>query len=248
MDNISLKGENYIKSSKIAAELGYTTDYVGQLCRGGLVAATLVGRTWYVSEKSIKEHKKNRYRSNQAKSFTAIRKLVEDHKDKRSDNLMNRTVSVAAYEEDSEPLLPRIEKVVQKIAYYENESVSEELEESSVSVKIRKPEPKIHYTGRVSEIRVSPPEPVIPRATPVTLHHKEIDSQRHSDFYNEKQTIFVSVTVISSAVVAIGFVMMMVFVGMEQRFFASRVLPPETYYHFDLMGGVYAAIEAGKDI
>ncbi len=241
MDNISLKGENYIKSSKIAAELGYTTDYVGQLCRSGQVAATLVGRTWYVSEKSIREHKKNRYRSNQAKSFTAIRKLVEDHKDKRSDDLAYQKMTVAAYEEDSEPLLPRIEKVVQKTAYYESESVIEELEESSVSVKIRKTEPKIHYTGRVSEIRVSS-EPVIPITAPATLRYKE------SDFYNEKQTNFVSITIISSAVVAIGFVLMMVFVGMEQRFFASRVLPPETYYHFDLMGGVYAAIEAGKGI
>ncbi|KKT75025.1 MAG: hypothetical protein UW71_C0009G0015, partial [Parcubacteria group bacterium GW2011_GWB1_44_7] len=37
---------------------GYTQDYVGQLCRSEKVDARRIGRTWYVCEKSILEHKK----------------------------------------------------------------------------------------------------------------------------------------------------------------------------------------------
>jgi len=76
MDTISFKGEIYIKGSKIAKELGYTADYVGQLCRSGQVQGTLVGRSWYVSEKSIRSHKKTRYRSNQTKSLNEVRRMV----------------------------------------------------------------------------------------------------------------------------------------------------------------------------
>ena len=37
---------------------GYTQDYIGQLCRGEKIDARRIGRTWYVCEKSILEHKK----------------------------------------------------------------------------------------------------------------------------------------------------------------------------------------------
>ncbi|MFA6273151.1 MAG: hypothetical protein WC673_01515, partial [Candidatus Paceibacterota bacterium] len=53
-----LAGKKFITSKKAAALFGYTQDYVGQLCRGEKVDARRVGRTWYVSEKSILEHKR----------------------------------------------------------------------------------------------------------------------------------------------------------------------------------------------
>ena len=37
---------------------GYTQDYIGQLCRGEKIDARRIGRTWYVCEKSILEHRK----------------------------------------------------------------------------------------------------------------------------------------------------------------------------------------------
>jgi hypothetical protein len=63
MKSISIDSENYVKATDIARELGYTADYVGQLCRAEKVKAQLVGRSWYVSEDSIRSHKNTRYRS-----------------------------------------------------------------------------------------------------------------------------------------------------------------------------------------
>lgn len=63
MKSISIDSENYVKATDIARELGYTADYVGQLCRARKVDAQLVGRSWYVSEDSIRSHKKTRYRN-----------------------------------------------------------------------------------------------------------------------------------------------------------------------------------------
>src|SRR3989344_4894844 len=53
-----LAGKKFITSKKAALLFGYTQDYVGQLCRGVKVDARRIGRTWYVCEKSILEHKK----------------------------------------------------------------------------------------------------------------------------------------------------------------------------------------------
>ena len=58
METITLNGKVYI-ASRLAAKLaGYAQDYVGQLCRMQKLDATRVGRVWYVTEKSILNHKK----------------------------------------------------------------------------------------------------------------------------------------------------------------------------------------------
>ncbi len=61
MNHLVLDGVTYIKSSVAGRELGYTADYVGQLCRAKKVDAQLVGRSWYVSMDSLRAHKVNRY-------------------------------------------------------------------------------------------------------------------------------------------------------------------------------------------
>src|SRR3989344_6095345 len=53
-----LAGKKFITSKKAALLFGYTQDYIGQLCRGEKIDARRIGRTWYVCEKSILEHKK----------------------------------------------------------------------------------------------------------------------------------------------------------------------------------------------
>lgn len=72
MDVLNVGEKSYIKASVIARDLGYTADYVGQLCRAGKVDAKLVGRSWYVAKESINEHKSNRYRSTHAKTIASI--------------------------------------------------------------------------------------------------------------------------------------------------------------------------------
>lgn len=64
MNTVVVNGKNYVKARDIARDLGYTADYVGQLCRAEKVDAQLVGRSWYVNKESLQAHKRDRYRSN----------------------------------------------------------------------------------------------------------------------------------------------------------------------------------------
>lgn len=57
MDEITIRDKVYISTKRAAAITGYAKDYVGQLCREGRVEATLVGRSWYVLESAIREHR-----------------------------------------------------------------------------------------------------------------------------------------------------------------------------------------------
>jgi len=76
MHHVTINDESYVKAADIARELGYTGDYVGQLCRAQKVEAQLVGRSWYVSEQSIRDHKKNRYRSTKAATAKSVKKTI----------------------------------------------------------------------------------------------------------------------------------------------------------------------------
>ncbi len=60
MDSVVFDGVTYVKASVAAKSFRYTSDYIGQLCRGKKVDARLVGRTWFVNLDSIKEHKQNK--------------------------------------------------------------------------------------------------------------------------------------------------------------------------------------------
>jgi hypothetical protein len=77
MEVLAIEGKNYVKSSVIARELGYTSDYVGQLCRSGKVDAKLFGRTWYVDKNSIDGHKTTRYRSSKALTQRVLQVSLE---------------------------------------------------------------------------------------------------------------------------------------------------------------------------
>ena len=80
MEVLNVNGKSYVKASVLARQLGYTSDYIGQLCRGNKVDAKLVGRSWYVEKKSIESHKSTRYRSTQVKTVKAVQAdLVELH-------------------------------------------------------------------------------------------------------------------------------------------------------------------------
>lgn len=54
MDELQLSGKKYISARRAAELTGYAKDYIGQLARGGKVAATKIGRAWYVEEGEIK--------------------------------------------------------------------------------------------------------------------------------------------------------------------------------------------------
>lgn len=114
MEHISVNGEKYVKASSIARELGYTSDYVGQLARAGKIDAKLVGRSWFVSERSIREHKQDRYRSTAQKSRESLQKALAAQKEatpfeptlRGESNFYRKAVPVAQYELDEHDLVP----------------------------------------------------------------------------------------------------------------------------------------------
>lgn len=57
MDEILIEEKRYISSKRAAKITGYAKDYIGQLCREGKVPARLVGRSWYVLETAIQDHR-----------------------------------------------------------------------------------------------------------------------------------------------------------------------------------------------
>ncbi|MHB1163603.1 MAG: hypothetical protein ACYCZZ_03760, partial [Minisyncoccota bacterium] len=57
MDELLIEGKKYISSKQAAKITGYAKDYIGQLCREGRVSARLVGRSWYVLEAAIQDHR-----------------------------------------------------------------------------------------------------------------------------------------------------------------------------------------------
>ena len=53
MDELQISGKRFISSRRIARDNGYTSDYIGQLIRGGKVIGQKVGRAWYVDAVSF---------------------------------------------------------------------------------------------------------------------------------------------------------------------------------------------------
>ena len=57
MEEILIEEKKYVSSKRAAKITGYAKDYIGQLCREGRVPARLVGRSWYVLESAIQDHR-----------------------------------------------------------------------------------------------------------------------------------------------------------------------------------------------
>lgn len=56
-DYFEMEGQNYISSKRASLITGYAKDYIGQLCRMGKIEGKLIGRNWFVSERSLRNHK-----------------------------------------------------------------------------------------------------------------------------------------------------------------------------------------------
>src|ERR1700756_2748472 len=57
MEELLIGDKKYISSKQAAKVTGYAKDYIGQLCREGRVPARLVGRSWYVLESALRDHR-----------------------------------------------------------------------------------------------------------------------------------------------------------------------------------------------
>ena len=61
-----LEGKSFVSAKRASEMSGYARDYIGQLARGGLIAAQRVGGLWYISLDSLTAYQKN------ADSFTPV--------------------------------------------------------------------------------------------------------------------------------------------------------------------------------
>lgn len=111
MEVLVLDGKSYVKASKAAKELGYATDYVGQLCRGGQVDAHLIGRTWYVNQADLSTHKVEKKRTSKAKAREYAKRTIEEHRKKNAETTNPYTHIAIRYEHDDESLLPETKKI-----------------------------------------------------------------------------------------------------------------------------------------
>lgn len=111
MKTLQLDGVEYVKASEAAKAHGYTSDYVGQLCRGGKIKAELVGRSWYVNIESLLKHRKNRYRSNQKKTKEAIEVTKREQKKEETPHYYSRVSHAIQYDEDTTENIPALRKV-----------------------------------------------------------------------------------------------------------------------------------------
>ncbi len=86
----------YIPSGRAASLVGYTKDYVGQLARAGKVDSRLIGRSWYISEDSIRKHKLSvHYTLTKSKKS---RRVEADDEHGRGENISENKVSSASRE------------------------------------------------------------------------------------------------------------------------------------------------------
>ncbi|GIW68381.1 MAG: hypothetical protein KatS3mg099_329 [Candidatus Parcubacteria bacterium] len=57
MEEVVVAGRRFVAAKTAAKRVGYHPDYVGQLCRSGLVACEKVGKSWFVWEEGLARHK-----------------------------------------------------------------------------------------------------------------------------------------------------------------------------------------------
>lgn len=111
METLVLNGKSYVKASKAARDLGYTADYVGQLCRGGKVDAHLVGRTWYVDASMLGEHRVEKKRMSRIKAREQVHKSLEEHKLKIANTKNDYKNIGIRYSSDDGALMPETRKL-----------------------------------------------------------------------------------------------------------------------------------------
>lgn len=82
MDELFIGEKKYISSRQAAKITGYAKDYVGQLCREGRVPARLVGRSWYVLESAVKDHRfgTTEEKSSEARTVESVPVVTEEKK------------------------------------------------------------------------------------------------------------------------------------------------------------------------
>ncbi len=129
MEVLVLDGKEFVKASKAAKELGYASDYVGQLCRSGKITAHLVGRTWYVNTLELSNHKTEKKRNSRVKAREYAKKTIEEFRQKASVEKQNIYKNIdISYEKDDTDLIPKTRKLQVNFQRVENSGIQDSSE------------------------------------------------------------------------------------------------------------------------
>lgn len=131
MDELVLEGKVFIKAARAAKNLGYATDYVGQLCRSGKIDAHLIGRTWYVNEEQLGTHRVEKKRMSRVKARAYAKKSIEENRSgKQKTQNTYKNIDIR-YESDAENLLPEIKKEKPDVNYFATQADSARTEKKN---------------------------------------------------------------------------------------------------------------------
>ncbi len=110
MDEILIEEKKYVSSKQAAKITGYAKDYVGQLCREGRVPARLVGRSWYVLESAIQDHRFGNLETESEDTSAPAQAQAEPLNDIRGFSRSSAMPEVAKYEPSYAETLPSLDK------------------------------------------------------------------------------------------------------------------------------------------
>lgn len=197
MDVLKVGEKSYVKASVIARELGYTADYVGQLCRSGKVDAKLFGRSWYVDKDSIQGHKVTRYRSTQALTTKAIKAAQSDDEEDSIKIAINSRFYAHSslkpsprYVPDDAELIPAVDKDLKKKGNVQiHLAEAEAVKVSSVSPLYNFETPKlapIQFKGALEVTDAESAENLLNGEPGRLLHAKEVDALKTEKMANNQ--------------------------------------------------------------
>jgi len=117
-ENIEIDGITYIPVKHAADLAEYTADYVGQLCRGGKIDATRVGRAWYVNESSLIAYKEGQVlkdsigvESSGDEEVFDVSEEVKKAKEESTARSIFKESSFVVYDRDDRPLIPNLMEI-----------------------------------------------------------------------------------------------------------------------------------------
>src|SRR3989344_246387 len=128
MDELQISGKRFISSRRIARDNGYTSDYIGQLIRGGKVTGQKVGRAWYVDAVSFSSYldKEGAPANTAATEETFVKENLQVQEPVTEESIVEETVSEppAPVEKASEPPAPTpapVEKIPEPVVVMQKE-------------------------------------------------------------------------------------------------------------------------------
>ena len=151
MDELIFAGNKYISSKRAGKLAGYTTDYLGQMCRADKIDCRLVGRNWYINERVITAQKK---------SFKK-----EQGNEKKEIEYRKIELEPMYYSSDERSNYPEINKIVHEEPEEEIEDIQEEVQKVPVHI-IEKPAVNIRRYPvplRRQERQIIRRQPIVPQ-------------------------------------------------------------------------------------